>query len=121
MKAGLVRRSVVHTTDLIGARVRNAAREDLGKLEDVMLDLNQGRVAYAVLSFGGFLGLGNKLFAVPWAALTLDQEDKVFILNIDREVLERAPGFDKDNWPDMADLEWGGQIYSYYGYRPYWE
>ncbi|HWR54640.1 MAG TPA: PRC-barrel domain-containing protein [Bryobacteraceae bacterium] len=115
------RRSIVHTKELLGLRVRNASGEDLGHIEDITLDLHQGRVAYAVLSFGGLLGLGDKLFAIPWAALTLDQEDNVFILNLDREVLDRAPGFDKHDWPDMTDPEWGSQIFRYYGYRPYWE
>jgi sporulation protein YlmC with PRC-barrel domain len=121
MKSVRARRTVFHVNDLIGVRVRNAAGDDLGKIEDIMLDIHQGRVGYAVLSFGGFLGLGDKLFAIPWAALTLDQEEKKFVLNLDREVLERAPGFDRHDWPDMTDPDWGGQIYSYYGYRPYWE
>jgi hypothetical protein len=80
-----------------------------------------GRIAYAVLSFGGFLGIGNKLFAIPWDALKLDEENHEFILDIDRNTLENAPGFDKDNWPDMADPEFGSSIFNYYGYRPYWD
>jgi hypothetical protein len=100
---------------LTGDRVRNSAGEDLGKIEDIMLDVPSGRVAYAVLSFGGFLGMGNKLFAVPWLALTLNERDKEFILNVDKQQLETAPGFDKDNWPDMADPEWGSRIDHFYG------
>jgi hypothetical protein len=69
----------------------------------------------------GFLGMGNKLFAIPWQALTLDEEEKQFILNVDKDVLKSAPGFDKDNWPDMADPTWGSQIFSHYGYKPYWD
>src|SRR5262245_10874498 len=101
--------------------VKNAAGEDLGKIEDLMIDMNTGRVAYAVLSFGGFLKMGNKLFAVPWEALRVDGINKQFILNVGKTVLENAPGFDKDNWPDMADPAFGTNIYRHYGYKPYWK
>jgi len=84
-----------------------------------MLDVHSGRVAYAVLSFGGFLGMGGKLFAVPWSALTLDTEHKRFVLDIDKERLASAPGFDKDHWPNMADPSWTRSIHSYYGTKPY--
>lgn len=114
-------RRVMSAGTLAGDRVRNAAGEDLGKIEEIMLDVPSGRVAYAVLSFGGFLGMGNKLFAVPWNALTLDEQEHEFILDVDKQVLENAPGFDKDNWPDMADPNWGTQIYSHYGYKPDWD
>src|SRR5437868_10841088 len=104
-------RRVMSAGTLAGDRVRNAAGEDLGKIEEIMLDVPTGRVAYAVLSFGGFLGMGNKLFAVPWNALTLDEQEHQFILDVDKQVLENAPGFDKDNWPEIADPNWGSQIY----------
>ena len=86
-----------------------------------MVDVNTGRVAYAVLSFGGVLKMGNKLFAIPWEALRLDAQNKQFILNVDKTRLENATGFDKDNWPDMADARFGTTIYQHYGFRPYWE
>ncbi len=114
-------RRVMGCGTLSGDTVRNSAGEDLGKVKEIMLDVPTGRVAYAVLSFGGFLGMGNKLFAVPWQALTLNERDKEFVLNVDKQTLENAPGFDKDNWPDMADPQWGSQIFKYYGYTPYWE
>jgi len=113
-------RRVMSAGTLAGDRVRNSAGEDLGKVEEIMLDVPTGRVAYAVLSFGGFLGMGNKLFAVPWDSLTLDEGTHEFVLNVDKNTLENAPGFDKDNWPDMADPTWGGQIHDYYGSKPYW-
>ncbi len=84
-----------------------------------MLDMRTGRVSYAVLSFGGFLGMGEKLFAVPWNALTLDTANKRFVLNVEKASLENAPGFDKDQWPDMADQSWAMQIHSFYGTQPY--
>ena len=114
-------RRVLSASSLAGDRVKNGAGEDLGKVTELMIDLPSGRVAYAVLSFGGVLGMGNKLFAVPWNAMTIDQDEKQFVLNIDKARLENAPGFDKDNWPDMADQTWGSNIYSYYGTQPYWK
>jgi len=105
---------------ITGDTVRNAAGEELGHIEDLMMDTDSGRISYAVLSFGGFLGMGDKLFAIPWPAMTLDTENKSFILNVSKEKLENAPGFDKNNWPDMADREWGRGVYSYYDYKPYW-
>jgi sporulation protein YlmC with PRC-barrel domain len=113
-------RRVLSASTLEGDRVVNAAGEDIGKIDEIMIDTPTGRVAYAVLSFGGFLGMGDKLFAIPWNLLSLDEDNQVFQLNIDKETLKRAPGFDKDNWPDMADRTWGGEIYKYYGTSPYW-
>ena len=106
---------------LIGEDVYNQKDEDLGDIKEIMLDMNNGKIAYAVLSFGGFLGMGDKLFAVPWNALTLDTENERFILNVDKERLKSAPGFDKDNWPDMADTSWQNTIHSYYGTKSYTE
>jgi len=111
---------VMAASTLEGDTVVNAAGEKLGEITDIMLDVPSGRIAYAVLSFGGFLGLGDKLFAVPWQALTLDADRKRFILDVDRELLKNAPGFDKDSWPSMADPQWAQSIYSYYGSEPYW-
>ncbi len=71
-----------------------------------MLDMRSGKIAYAVLSSGGFLGMGNKLFAVPWNALKLDSVNKRFVLNVEKDSLKDAPGFDKGAWPDMADTTW---------------
>ncbi|HSR13277.1 MAG TPA: PRC-barrel domain-containing protein [Thermodesulfobacteriota bacterium] len=112
------KRDVMSASTLIGDNVVNSQGEDLGSIEEIMIHVPSGRIAYAVLSFGGFLGMGDKLFALPWEALTLDEDNKQFILNIDKEKLENAPGFDKDNWPDMADPQFGRQIHTYYGY-PY--
>jgi hypothetical protein len=104
---------------LLGNDVVNHLDEDLGDIKEIMLDMRNGRVAYAVLSFGGFLGMGDKLFAVPWNALTLDTENKCFRLNVEKSRLENAPGFDKDDWPDMADTTWANEVHSYYGTTPY--
>jgi len=111
---------VLAADTLTGDKVVNRQKEDLGTIQHLMIDLENGRVAYAVLSFGGFLGMGDKLFAIPWSALTVDTVDRQFILNVDRQFLERAPGFDKAHWPDMADRSWGLEVSTYYGAKPYW-
>ena len=112
---------VLSATKLVGNKVVNTAGEQLGTMKELMIDLDDGLIAYAVLSFGGFLGLGDKLFAIPWEALTFNSDDQTFILDVDKEVLEDAPGFDKDNWPDNAKYEagWLLGVYEYYGYSPY--
>jgi hypothetical protein len=112
---------ILAASAISGKRVQNPAGEELGEIDELMVDLHSGQVAYAVLSFGGFLGMGNKLFAIPWGALALDTDETTFVLNVDKELLENAPGFDKEDWPDMADSRWGTDIHSYYGIRPYWE
>lgn len=109
------------STSLVGTNVKNNQDEDLGKIEDLMIDLNGGKVAYAVVSFGGFLGMGDKLFAVPFSALTCECENKVLLLDATKERLEKAPGFDKDNWPDTADRAWGAEVHRHYGVSPYWD
>ena len=114
-------RRVLAASTIKGDKVVNLQGENLGDIQDLMIDLERGRIAYAVLSFGGFLGMGDKLFAIPWEALTVDEPEKRLILNVDKELLKRAPGFDKNHWPDMTDRTWGSELYSYYGYKPYWD
>jgi sporulation protein YlmC with PRC-barrel domain len=111
--------AILSATTLAGDKVTNADGEDLGKVEELMIDLESGRLAYAVLSFGaGFLHSG-KLFAIPWASLAVDQKNKQLILNVTREMLETAEGFDKDHWPDMADPAFMNSTYSHYGIKPW--
>ncbi len=112
---------IMAAATLTGNDVVNAAGEDLGEIEHIMLDVPRGRIAYAVLSFGGFLGMGEKLFAIPWHALKLDVANKCFILDVRVEQLQNAPGFDKGQWPSMADQKWARDIHSYYSSPPYWE
>ena len=112
---------VMAASSFEGETVMNPQGDTLGEIEDIMLDVRSGRIAYAVLAAGGFLGLGEKYFAVPWHAFTMDTDRKAFILDVDRERLLNAPGFDKDNWPAMADHTWAGQVHTYYGVRGYWE
>lgn len=105
---------------LQGDRVVNIEGEELGNIRHIMIDVVNGRVAYAVLSVGGILGIGNKLFAVPWSSLALNAIEKCFVLDFDKDYLERAPGFDKDHWPSMADPRFAQSIYDYYEVPPYW-
>jgi sporulation protein YlmC with PRC-barrel domain len=111
---------VMAADTLQGDEVRNAADENLGEITDIMIDVPTGRVAYAVMSVGGVLGMGSKLFAIPWSALQLDTEKKCFRMNVPKERFEHAPGFDKDHWPTMADQQWAEDVHSFYGARPYW-
>ena len=107
--------AVMGASTLIGNDVYNPKEEALGNIKEIMLDVRGGNVCYAVLSSGGFLGIGEKLFAVPWSALTLDTENKRFVLDVEVDRFKNAPGFDKDRWPDMADASWAKSIHSYFG------
>jgi sporulation protein YlmC with PRC-barrel domain len=113
--------NVLSASAVIGDSIVNRAGESLGKIEELMLDLEKGRVAYAVLSFGGFLGMGEKLFAVPFEALKLDSSREHFMLDIDKDKLKNAPGFDKNHPPMASDRTWGAEVYKFYGYKPYWQ
>lgn len=113
-------RSIVKAKDeVINVKVKNLAEEDLGSIYEVMIDKVSGRVAYAVLESGGFLGLGGKLFALPWNALHYDANKDCFVLNVEKEQLKKAPGFDKNDWPDMSNQSWGESVYQYYSAK--WE
>jgi sporulation protein YlmC with PRC-barrel domain len=105
---------------ILGARVRNYSGEDLGTVEDFVVDLESGKISYIVLSFGGILGIGDKWFAVPVASLSWNSRDEHFEMKADKEKLRDAPGFDKDNWPQM-DRRWGSDVHRFYGQKPYWE
>ncbi|HJU99169.1 MAG TPA: PRC-barrel domain-containing protein [Burkholderiaceae bacterium] len=101
---------------VIGDPVRNLKGEHLGQIREIMLDMRSGTIAYAVMAHGGVFHLGAKLFAVPWQALTLDPAHKGFTLNIDKQRLDEAPGFDPDHWPNMANPAWAAQIHQYYAH-----
>ncbi|MBB4658577.1 PRC-barrel domain-containing protein [Parvularcula dongshanensis] len=102
-------------TSIIGDDVRNDAGEALGSIKDIMLDTSTGRIEYAVLQFGGVMFVGDKLFAVPWDQFTVDTAKKELVLNVPKERLKDAPGFDKDNWPNFADQAYRTELSGYYG------
>ncbi|MEP7255302.1 MAG: PRC-barrel domain-containing protein [Ferruginibacter sp.] len=87
-------------TSVIGDIVHNDKDENMGTIEDIMLDINSGKIEYVVIKFGGFLTINEKYFAIPWKLLTVDPAKKAFILNQSREMLEKAPGFDMSHWPE---------------------
>lgn len=99
---------------LLDEDVYNHKDEKLGHIKEIMLRMTNGTVAYAVLSFGGLLGMGDKLFVVPWQALKLDTENKRFVLEINKDRLRDAPGFDKDEWPDMTDPVSVSKVHAFY-------
>ena len=108
---------VVSASGIIGEAVVDRKNESLGRIHELVIDAREGRLAYAVLSFGGFMGMGNKLFALPWQALEFAYKENRLILNVDKERLTAAPGFDRDaKWPEFADRTWGASIYN-----PYWK
>jgi sporulation protein YlmC with PRC-barrel domain len=100
---------------LIGDHVHNLKDEHIGEIKEIMLDMRTGKIAYAVMSSGGVLSIGEKLFAVPWEALKLDTANKQFRMDMEKERIENAPGFDTNHWPDMANAQWKSEIHSYYG------
>ncbi|HVE05796.1 MAG TPA: PRC-barrel domain-containing protein [Paraburkholderia sp.] len=112
---------VMAAATLDGDKVISADGEHVGKISDIMLDVRSGRIAYAVLSEGGFLGMGTTLHAIPWSALTLDTAEKCFYVDIAAQRIKDDPGFDKDHWPSMADTTWGTQMHQYYNRTPYWD
>jgi len=92
-------------SELIGYSVKNKQGEELGAIEELVINPQDGRIAYAVLSFGGFLGMGDKLLAIPWESLTPMPEQQSFYLDVNKEKLAETPGFDETNWPDMNTRE----------------
>jgi len=110
--------SLMGAGTLTGNSVYNHLNENLGSVKEIMLNMQTGRVEYVVLAFGGFMGIAEKLFAVPWKALKLDTTNKCFVLYIKKENIENAPGFDKSDWPSMVDEQWIHSIHTYYGTHP---
>ena len=103
------------TSTLTGTTVRNNSGETLGDIKDFMLDVDNGRVLYAVLDFGGFLGIGDKYFAVPLEAFRADTQSEKLVLDVDKVMLQNAPGFDKNNWPVTPNDSFIESVYSHYG------
>jgi sporulation protein YlmC with PRC-barrel domain len=111
----------VKASSMIGTDVVNATRENLGDIKEIVIDPRTGRVAYAVVSFGGFLSMGEKLFAIPFSAFSYNAAENEYVLDVSKERLKAAPGFDADHWPAMSDEKWNRDLSSYYDRAPYWE
>lgn len=93
--------------------VCNLEGDKLGEIKDIMLDINEGKIEYVVLQSGGFLGIGEKLFAIPYRLLTIDTENHAFVLSQGDDILKNAPGFDKDHWPETNN-------HNFESYNSYW-
>lgn len=106
------------SSDVLGLDVKNAQNENLGEIHDIVVNPENGEIEYAVLSFGGFMGMGDKLFALPWGVFEpvhkADGDQKYMLLSVDKERLKSSPGFPKDNWPDMTSPEWAKSIHDFY-------
>jgi len=113
----VVMKPVFKSSTLVGMKVKNSLNETVGSIDDLVIDPQHGNIRYAALAVGGFLGIGDKLFAVPWESLTLkvDEKDTFFFLDADKEKLKNAPGFAKDRWPDFGNPKFGEEIDRYYG------
>jgi hypothetical protein len=103
-----------------GSKVENTKGDNLGHIEEIMIDKSSGRVGYAVLNYGSFLGMGGKLFALPWDILKYDTRRSAYVIGIPEERLKNAPSFDSGTWPDMGDPAWGKAIHDYYGSPADW-
>jgi len=113
--------SPLKASSIIGTDVVNPKDESLGDIKEVVIDPYTGKVAYAVVSFGGFLGMGEKLFAIPFSAFEYNTTTHKYVLDVSKERLKAAPGFDPDHWPSMAEEKWNRDVYKYYELTPYWE
>jgi sporulation protein YlmC with PRC-barrel domain len=108
--------TMFRSSDVDGLEVRNKANKDLGNIKDLVVDMSSGHVRYAALSFGGFAGLGDKLFAVPWEAMTFKfgEKEHFVVFDVTEQQLKNAPGFDENNWPNIADPAWAASIDKHY-------
>jgi sporulation protein YlmC with PRC-barrel domain len=104
------------SSHIIGMRVKNKEGKDIGKIEDLVIGLAKGEIRYAALSFGGFAGFGTKYFAVPWQAMTFrfGENDRHFVFDVTEDQLKDAPGFDRNNWPNVADQHWATSVDKFY-------
>ena len=113
--------SPVKASSVIGTDVVNAKGDNLGSIKEVVIDPYTGKVAYAVVSFGGFLGMGEKLFAIPFTTFKYNMAENEYVLDVSPEQLKSAPGFDADHWPSMTEEKWHIDVHNHYERAPYWE
>ena len=121
IKEQVFSKTPVKASSVIGTRVVNPKGDSLGEIKEVVIDPRVGRVAYAVVSFGGFLSMGEKLFAIPFGEFDYNLTKNQYELDISKERLEAAPGFDPDHWPSMSEEKWNREVHKYYERSPYWE
>ncbi|TWU46527.1 PRC-barrel domain-containing protein [Rubripirellula reticaptiva] len=119
----------IRVSQLMGYNIQNAQGESVGEIKDIVMDSRTGKVNYVAVTYGGFLGVGNKMFAVPFDAFKvqvgpdevgdddIDADDYVLVLNVTQQQLEGQQGFDEDNWPNMADKQWAADLDKRYGVK----
>ena len=110
------------SSELIGKNVHNLQDDDLGEIKELVLDPGHSRVSYFVLKSGGFLGLGGKLFAIPWEVVQVNKQgdEERLTLDMTKERFEKAPEYKDSDWERMSDPDWVEEVYIYYDTRPYW-
>ena len=113
--------TLISSDKVEGTAVYNREGEKLGSIHTVMIDKVSGKVAYAVMSFGGFLGIGDRYHPLPWNMLTYDTGQGGYVVNLDQNQLKGAPTYGTSETPNWSDRSWGQQVHDYYGTRPYWE
>lgn len=109
-----IHRDMVNIMDVVGSKVENLQEEHLGTIETLMIDKQSGAVAYVVLNFGGFMNVGNKLFALPWKILSYNPKSRKLLLPMSKKELEESPGFDQEHWPNMNSVAWSQSIETHY-------
>lgn len=103
---------------ITGTNVENLQGDNIGQIYDLMIDLERGEISYAILSHEGFLGIDNDYFAVPMQALQFsDRDEEPIKVDVDKKVLENAPGFSKDNWPFNTYTDFTDSVYKHYGFE----
>jgi sporulation protein YlmC with PRC-barrel domain len=111
---------LIPANKVAGTEVYNTAGDHLGEIQDVILDKSSGKVAYAIMSFGGFLGLNEKYHPLPWDVLTYDTDKGGYRVDLTKDQLENAPNYGENGEPDWADREYGKHVHDYYGSSPTW-
>lgn len=106
--------------NIIGTRVKNPSGDNLGDIKDLVIDPNSGQISYAVITFGGVLGMGGKLFAIPWRLLRWSRNGEYYLLELNKDILRKAPGFDKNHWPNSSDKweQWSEEVNQFYRENP---
>lgn len=105
---------------LKGSRVGNFAGEDLAKVDDFVVDLATGQLRYVIVSTGGFLGIHDKLRAIPWELFSVRASDHEFLIDIEKQMLLDAPTFERAHWPDMSSQTWSDAVHAHFSQKPYW-
>lgn len=113
-------RKAYRSANVIGIAVKTPDHKKIGEIEEIVIDLESGKLAYAVLSFGGHFGFGEKFFAVPWDEFSFVQDEKehYFVVDTNAQKLRKLPGFNKEDWPDVASDDWDVYVDKHYQRTP---